>query len=154
MESKLVERGATLVLGLATRTTNAAEAEPATARIGKLWQRVFATGVPGRVPAPADPGRPHAVYTDYESDHHGEYTLVVGAAARGLEPPPGLVAVSVPAGRYRLFVAEGPMPAALIETWGRIWAHYDRSSSERRAFGADLEVHGADGKVEVYVSIV
>src|SRR5262245_50215969 len=114
-EPEVVERPATRVVGLSIRTTNAAEADPATARIPDLWRRVLEDGVPERIPGRTHPGVLAAAYTAYDSDERGPYTLVVGVEVDAdAAAPPGLAAVAVPAARCLRFAARGPMPAALV----------------------------------------
>jgi len=154
-----VERDAQFVIGLVTRTTNAAESTPATARLGRLWQRVLSEHVIERVPRPTDPMALHAVLTDYESDARGEYTQVVGVVAAAPDQlPSGLVAVAIPAGRYMLFTAHGRMPDALITTWQTIWDYFAGRAPVERAYTTDYEVHRGSTNpeasvVEVYVAI-
>ncbi len=159
MTPVIVEREAQFVVGLVTRTTNAAESTPTTVRLGRLRQRVFSERVLDRVPRSVDPTALHAVLTDYESDEHGEYTQVVGVAASPSgRLPAGLVGVTIPAGRYMLFTACGPMPDALITTWQAIWDYFAGRPSVERAYTTDYEAHrgSADPEasvVEVYVAI-
>src|SRR4051794_19458744 len=97
------------VVGVAARTTNRAEADPATATIPALWQRFFREQeqIPGR----RDRDIVVGVYTAYESDHTGEYSLIVGGEVSDTSSvPEGLVSVVVPPGRYLVFSAEGEMP--------------------------------------------
>jgi len=110
------------VIGRAARTNNAREMT-SDGVIPKLW----AAG-PGTV----------ALYTDYESDEHGEYTFVLGGKARqGSAAPDGMVLKTVPAGRYAVFTSErGPVQKVVVETWQRIW-----SELPSRSFVADFEVY-------------
>ena len=87
------------VVGVAARTTNRAETDPAAAKIPALWQRFFTEQeqIPGRL----DPDVVFGVYTAYESDHTGEYSLIVGArVSTATDVAEGLVAVAIPPGRY------------------------------------------------------
>jgi len=153
-EPEEVERPATRVVGLAVRTTNAAEADPASARIPGLWRRVLEEGVPQRISGRTRPGVLAAVYTAYDTDERGPYTLVVGAEVDADAPlPPGLTAITVPAARYRRFAARGTMPAALVETWGRIWSVFARGDGPRRAFTCDVELHMGPEAADVYVAV-
>lgn len=142
-----------LVIGVATRTTNAEEGDPATARLPALWERAF------RDPYLTDRRERYgadlvAVLTDYESDHSGAYTQVVGVRAAALtdpdDLPEGLVAVGVPARVRRHVPAPGPMPAALIAAWQGIWRQAAAGEIER-GYGTDYEVHTAAG-ADIYLS--
>jgi predicted transcriptional regulator YdeE len=141
----LVNREPLLVVGYAIRTTNAAEMDSERGQLAGLWARAGAPGAFDHVPHRVD-DRLYAVVTDYESDHHGAYTEVVGVAVASLDDlPEGLVAVRVPAGPCLRLQARGPMPAALIEAWQAVWRHTEARGTPARAFTTDLEVHSPEG---------
>ncbi|MFC6880222.1 MULTISPECIES: GyrI-like domain-containing protein [Actinomadura] len=130
------------IVGYVARTTNAAEADPERALLPDLWRRAAAPGAFDQVRARAD-DRLYAVLTDYESDHTGAYTQVVGVAVTSVDGmPEGLVAVRVPADAncYRI-EARGPMPQALIGAWRSVW---DDPGIDR-AYTTDLEIHHDEG---------
>ncbi|WP_084963199.1 GyrI-like domain-containing protein [Thermoactinospora rubra] len=148
----VIERDELLVVGFAVRTTNAEEADPARARLPRLWQRAAQPGAFAHVPGRVDENL-YAVLTDYESDHHGPYTQVVGVAVRAVPKlPEGMVAVRVPAGACLKVEARGPMPGALIEAWQRLWKHTESGGQPARSFATDLEVHHPGG-VDLYVAV-
>ena len=70
------------VAGIAVRTTNAAEADPASARIGPLWDRFFSESWEHKLPPPGADGRVFGVYSGYASDQHGAFDVTAG----GLRP--------------------------------------------------------------------
>jgi predicted transcriptional regulator YdeE len=120
------------ILGLAVRT----RPETAMADIPALWQRLFAEGVPGALPA--SDAHLYAVYCDYERDFRDAYTLVLGVAVDAHTPvPPGMRRVRVPAGRYARFAVRGD-PAEVV--WGA-WQHVNGAwpRKEERRYVADFE---------------
>jgi predicted transcriptional regulator YdeE len=142
MESRSEARAETEVIGIEVRTINREEMDPATARIGGLWERYFGDDVAARVPNRKPGGALLAVYTRYESDHTGPYSLIVGPEVTSLAViPEGMTGTTVPAGRYRVFEARGPMPKALIDTWAAIWSYFPTAAGEERAFNTDYEIH-------------
>jgi len=145
---RFVEHSEQWVGGIATRTTNGAETDPTTARIPTLWQRVAETDVDGRLRnAMAAPGLRYAVYTDYENDHAGAYTQIVGAAVTSVDSlPEGLVAVRIPAGHYMVFDAIGPLPGAVLAAWQEIWDFFGPQSTHRRTYTTDFERYDTDQK--------
>jgi len=150
---RFVEYEASTVLGIAAITSNAMEMEPATARIGDLWARFYRDDIPGRVPLKRAPEVPVAVYAGYESDHAGQYELTVGMAVdASARTPEGLVRVSIPAGTYLLFEAEGDMPRVVIDTWREIWNYFSKPGHVR-AYATDFEVHRGPKTVEIYISV-
>ncbi|GII79917.1 DNA-binding protein [Sphaerisporangium rufum] len=149
----IVDRPELLVVGYAVRTTDAAEADPARAQSPALWARAGAPGafahVPGRVGEDL-----YAVLADYESDHQGAYTKIVGVAVRTLPRlPEGMVAVRVPGVPSLKVEAHGPAPLALAEAWRQVWRHAEGGGTPARAFTTDLEVHHPDG-VDLYVAVL
>lgn len=149
----IVDRPEVLVVGFAVRTTNAAEADPARAQLPGLWARAGAPGAFAHVPGRVDENL-YAVLTDYESDHHGAYTQIVGIAVRTLARlPEGMVAVRVPGVPAMLFEARGSMPGALTEAWQQVWKHTESGGSPARAYTTDLEIHHPEG-VDLYVAVL
>ncbi len=100
------------------------------------------------------PPVPLGVYTGYESDHTGQYELTVGMAVdASTQVPDGLVRVSIPAGRYLLFDAEGDMPGAVINTWQEIWRYFSKPSDHVRAYTTDFELHRGPKAVGIYIAV-
>ncbi|GAA4191113.1 GyrI-like domain-containing protein [Streptosporangium oxazolinicum] len=152
----VVDRPEMLVVGHAVRTSNADEMEPGRGRLGALWARAGSPGAFAHVPGRVDENI-YAVLTDYESDHHGAYTQVVGVAVRSAAAlPEGMVAVRVPGVPSLRIEAHGAMPGVLREAWQRLWKHTESGGTPARAFTTDLEVHhpgGADLYVAVFPSM-
>lgn len=149
----VVDRPEMLVVGRAVRTSNAEETEPGRGRLDALWARAGAPGAFAHVPGRVDENI-YAVLTDYESDHHGSYTQVVGVAVRSAAAlPEGMVAVRVPGVQALKLEARGPMPGALREVWQWLWKHTESGGTPPRAFTTDLEVHHPGG-VDVYAAIL
>lgn len=77
---RIESRPAMSVWGAGARTTNEAEAG-ANGVIPRLWEYYFRKGIK----EVADSGQAvYAVYTDYESDASGAYTLVIGHETEGI----------------------------------------------------------------------
>jgi predicted transcriptional regulator YdeE len=148
----VTERTELTVVGYVVRTTNADEMDPARAKLPALWQRAGAPGAFAHVPGRVDENL-YAVLTDYESDHNGAYTQIVGIGVRTVPRlPEGMVAVRVPAVQALRVEARGQMPQALVEAWQRVWKHTESGGTPPRAFTTDLEVHHPEG-VDLYVAV-
>ncbi|GAA3102663.1 MULTISPECIES: GyrI-like domain-containing protein [Nonomuraea] len=148
----VTERAELIVVGFVVRTTNADEMDPARAKLPGLWQRAGAPGAFAHVPGRVDENL-YAVLTDYESDHHGAFTQIVGTGVRTVpRVPEGMVAVRVPAGPAMKLEVRGQMPQALIDTWQQVWKHTESGGTPARAFTTDLEVHHPDG-VDLYLAV-
>jgi predicted transcriptional regulator YdeE len=159
MEPKLVIREEIKLIGIAVRTTNKQEMDPATAKISGLYGRFFQEQIADNIPNKTPLAATVAVYTKYESDHSGAYDLIVGRAVNSLGSiPEGMTGVTIPAGRYLLFNANGPMPKALIDTWEHIltWfppTYSPKSSKLQRAYTTDYEVQTGNDRAEIYIAV-
>jgi predicted transcriptional regulator YdeE len=140
------------VVGIEARTSNAREMSPA-GLIGRQWGRFMSEELLARIPHRTD-FRILALYTDYESDEHGDYTFIIGAQVSQVgEIPPGMVVRYVPAGRYAKFVADdGPPEVVVPGAWKRIWEQ-PRTPEYARSYRADFEVYG-DGAVNIFVGLL
>jgi predicted transcriptional regulator YdeE len=149
----IVDRPEVLVVGYAVRTGNAAEMDPGRAQLPGLWGRAGAPGAFAHVPGRVDENL-YAVLTDYESDHHGAHTQVIGIAVHtAARLPEGMVAVRVPGVQSFRLEARGPMPGALIEAWQQVWKYTESGGTPARAFTTDLEVHHRAG-ADLYVAVL
>lgn len=156
MNPKVVERGAFTVVGIAARTSNAREMT-ADGIIGKQWGRLMQEGLLAKIPNKADRNIV-AVYTDYASDHNGEYTYVLGARVKSDgDVPAGMVAKKIPAGKFAVFTSEkGPAAKVVPETWMKINSLPQSAAGGDRAYRADYEIYderAANSQVDVYVGI-
>ena len=123
------------ITGLAVRTSNAREREPETAALPGLWARFEGT----RAAADGPPSPVFGVYTDYESDVDGAYTVVLGREAG--PPTAESRTARVPAGRYAVFTSTGEMPAAVLAGWQQVWAYFAEPEAPARAYAADFEYY-------------
>lgn len=148
-----------MVVGLQARTSNSKEASPNGA-IPKLWARIASEDLPVQIKNRVD-DRLVAVYTDYESDHNGPYTYILGAkVSSAKQVPADMVARKVLAGKYAVFTEEGgPAPQLVVNLWRRIWS---LESPDRlyRAYQTDFEVYsgglGPDSTkthIDIYVGL-
>lgn len=142
------------VIGISTRTTN--ENGQSATDIEALWTKFWKAEIQKEIVNRTSDDI-YAVYTDYESDFKGPYTLTIGFPVTSLENiPPGYVGKTIAVSTYKKFVSKGKMPEAVFGTWLEIWG----DSSLNRAYSADFTIHGRkyyDGnkaEVETYISIV
>ena len=142
------------VIGIEVRTSNALEQHPGTAQIGKLWQRFHTEMIGHNIPNRVDAKTVVGVYTNYESDRNGMYTLVAGCEVKDLKQiPKGMIGITIPAGKYAVFPAPGEMPNCIIECWMRIWNYFDGSKDHQRAYTADYELYGEESGTHIYIAI-
>lgn len=127
------------LMGFSTRTNNQNEMNPATAKIGALIASFREQAITDKLSNRENPGVTYAIYTEYDSDEHGDYTYFIGEAVSDLnDVPEGLTPMTIQAGDYECFTTEpGPMPQVVIQAWQNIWDN----SSLKRAYLTDFEVY-------------
>ena len=152
---ELQSRDEFAVIGIAVRTSNEAEMRSSDARIPALWNEYFATGVTARIPNKTPDQSTFAVYTEYESDHTGLYSLVLGQQVSSLNQiPDTMVGLKIPAGRYLVFSADGPVPDAIVAAWREIWTYFQGNPDYKRAYSSDFEVYGTvPNTAEIFIAL-
>lgn len=159
MNPKIVEKDGFTVIGISARTSNAKEVTEEGV-IGKMWARLFQEGVLAKIPNKADQNI-IAVYTEYASDHNGEYTYLLGARVTSdAEVPAGMIAKNIPAQKFAVFTSEkGPAQKVVPQVWMKINSLPQTAVGGDRRYKADFEVYderAADPEnlqVDVYVGI-
>lgn len=100
------------VLGRTVQTKHALESDPQTTRIPDHWQAFMEAGGIASVPGTEEAGI-YAVYSSYESDMYGLYTLTLGTVSEA-EEEDGFEKATVPAGRFLRFDAKGAAPDCTV----------------------------------------
>jgi predicted transcriptional regulator YdeE len=144
------------VIGISARTNNLQEAGP-NGIIPKQWQKLFQEGILARIPAKTGPEL-YAVYSDYESDHKGDYTYLIGAKVKeGTKAPAGMLAVKVQPGSYTVVPTDkGPVSQVVPAAWQRIFEMED-AGALHRAYKTDFEIYDQraqnpqDAQVDIYL---
>ncbi|OJJ14013.1 AraC family transcriptional regulator [marine bacterium AO1-C] len=141
------------VIGISVRTTN--ENGKSSQDIEALWGKFWGEDIQKQIPNKVNDDI-YAVYTDYESDVNGPYTVIIGLPVHSLDSiPKGFIGKTIEVDVYQKFVSKGKMPEAVLNTWMEIW----QDTSLKRAYHADFTVHGKkyyDGdkaEVETFISI-
>jgi predicted transcriptional regulator YdeE len=131
------------LVGITARTSNSGEMNPDTAKIGATMQRFFTTGMQAQIMERKNPGTVFAVYTNYESDEHGQYTYFLGEEVDDFENiQQGFETLTIPAGNYVKFTSTpGKMPAVCIDMWQNIWKMNAADLGGQRTYIADFEVY-------------
>lgn len=154
MNPALVEIAPFRVAGISVRTTNMEETSPETARLGALWGRFFQDGVPDNVANQVPDSPIYGVYSDYESDVNGQYSVTAGvqiepSATGGDQFTP----VDVAGGEYLVFEGKGAMPQVVIQTWISVWDYFSNASDVKRAYTTDFELYKGMDEVAIHISV-
>jgi predicted transcriptional regulator YdeE len=96
----------------------------------------------------------YAVYTDYESDQNGDYTLLIGYKVESTANLPAEVtALEVPSGNYAVFTSDqGPLTEIVPALWKTIWSLTPEQLNGTRSFKTDFELYGL-AKVDIFLGL-
>ncbi|WP_379154686.1 GyrI-like domain-containing protein [Paenibacillus sp. sgz5001063] len=148
-----------IITGVSVRTTNAAEAGPE-GQLSKLWETYFQSNLVTAAGA-RNPHFIYAVYTDYESDASGAYTVVIGheSSSDSVQGNNDYAVAVVPESKYLVFkTKKGPVHEVVAEAWHEIWTYFKESPDERTYTG-DFERYDArdldpaNAELEIYIAI-
>jgi predicted transcriptional regulator YdeE len=132
------------VTGFCTKTKNSEEFNPTTAKIPALWQQFYSSNLSNHTPV-------FGVYSDYESDASGFYTITVGVSDENEQANVNKKIIN--AGNYLVFSKKGPMPATVIDVWKQIWNYFSEENNYQRNFISDFEIYNGSDQVAVYIGI-
>ena len=139
------------VAGLPIRTNNAVE-QTAAGQIPALWSNFFAQdlfGIDERIQ-----GTPvYGVYTNYESDHTGDFDVVAGVKVTAA-PTTHLQTVTINAGDYLVFATKGEMPQRIIDGWMAVWAYFDdKNAPFERLYTTDFEQMIDENDIKIFIAV-
>jgi predicted transcriptional regulator YdeE len=129
------------VKGPSVRTTNKAEMSSA-GKISGLWGQFYASNTDQDASI-------YGVYSDYESDANGEFTVTAGIKVINEVDE----SILIKSGIYLVFPANGPMPAAIIDAWKTVWEHFSNTQSYVRAYETDFEEYRGPESAAIYIGI-
>ncbi len=159
MNTYFVQKPKMTLAGVSIRTTNETEMGPDEG-LSRLWETYFQSNIAGQT-GTANPEYIYALYTDYESDATGAYTVVIGHEVDGESQidNSNLVYASVPESKYMVFTTKkGPVFEVVAQAWVEIWAYFE-ASAEVRTYTGDFEIYDsrnfdpANTQVEIYIAI-
>lgn len=150
------------LVGLTARTNNNDEMNPDTSKIaalaGSFWSNLDSNLIKHR----SKPGVTYSVYTEYESDEHGEYTYFIGERVNSFEDQDldKFTTLTIPVSKYMKFTTDaGTMPDVVIQAWQQIWQMNDIDFDGKRAYIADFEVYDqraadpSNAVIDIYIGI-
>ena len=136
------------IAGITVRTTNAAEFNPATAKIAGLWGRFFAEGLYDKLTGKLADSAVYGVYSGYESDYMGAFDVTAGVASS-----PTNSQLMLQAGEYLVFSETGPMPQTVLQTWGVVWQYFQGHPDVKRSYATDYEAYLGVDSVAIHIGI-
>jgi predicted transcriptional regulator YdeE len=153
-EPRFVSLYGMYIVGWEVRTSNRDEADPAKAKIAKVWERAREEEITGQISNAIDPDVLIGAYTRYLSDDQGPYSLIVGAEVTDLDDvPKGMSGITVLAQEYVVFTSTGEMPQAVMNGWAAAWKYFSETTALTRAFTTDFEKYDSSKPNEVKIHV-
>lgn len=129
------------VNGPSVRTSNALEFSEL-GKIQALWARFYTSqSTPSETV--------YGVYSDYESDASGDFTVTAGTKAENA----GGAGVSIESGTYLEFPAEGEMPGAIVDAWKAVWEHFSKDRPYERSYETDFEQYNGPTSAIICIGV-
>ena len=161
MKKELVNKPEIKLIGLTARTNNKNEMNPQTSKIGELAGRFWSQNIASQIPNRKNPGVTLSIYTEYDSNEHGDYTYFIGEEVSSFEDIPSeMQKLTIPAAQYQKFTTpSGKMPEVVINAWQQIWKMSANDFGGERAYVADFEVYDqraadpANASLDIYIGI-
>lgn len=144
MHRELVTIPQIKLVGITVRTTNKQEADKTKGKIFPCVLRYFHEGLAEKIPNRKRPGVTFCAYTDYESDHTGAYTYLIGEEVSSLNDPlpEGFHEVTIPKQTYAKFTTQpAPMPDVIVNAWNAVWAMSEKQLGGKRTYQTDFEIY-------------
>lgn len=162
MQKEKTKLGELTLVGLTARTNNKNEMNPSTSKIGALaglyWGNQIANDFKNRL----HPGVTYSIYTEFESDEHGDYTYFIGELVDSAKNQDlsQFKTLTIPASHYQKFTTpSGKMPDVVITAWQKIWAMTASDFGGKRKYIADFEIYDQrasdpnNSVVDIYLGI-
>ncbi|MFA8344455.1 MAG: GyrI-like domain-containing protein, partial [Rhodothermaceae bacterium] len=92
------------------------------------------------------------LYSEYESDHNGEYTLIVGAEVNETEED-NFTFGKIVKGEYLSFNIKGDFPQAIIQGWTDIYRYFENNKKVERTFTSDFEEYLSENELNINIAI-
>ena len=144
MKTEKTELGELTLVGLTARTNNKNEMNPKISKIGTLAGSYWGNQVASNIKHRVNPGVTYAVYTEFESDEHGDYTYFIGETVSSIENQDlsQFKIITIPKSHYQKFTTPpGKMPDVVISAWQKIWVMGENDFGGKRKYIADFEVY-------------
>jgi predicted transcriptional regulator YdeE len=133
------------LVGITTRTSNKLlfEGDPETNQVAETVKNYFHNDLAKKIPNRNKIGTTYCAYTDYESDHTGEFTYLIGESVSSFDGiSDEFTCLTIPAASYiQLTNGPAPMPKVCIDMWEKIWRSTPEELGGTRAYTTDFEIY-------------
>lgn len=161
MKKELSNKPEIKLVGLTTRTNNLNEMNPEKSKIAELAGRFWSQNMASQISNRQNPGVTLSIYTEYDSNEHGDYTYFIGEEVSSFDDVSAdLQKLTIPAAKYQKFTTlPGKMPEVVIHAWQKIWGMTEKDFGGERAYVADFEIYDqrasdpANASLDIYIGI-
>lgn len=155
-EPKIVRRKETLIIGAEIRTTT--ENDKNIKEIPKFWQEQMAANLFDHIPNRKSPNECLGVCANM--DEKGFFSYYIACEVTTLDNiPEGLSGLTIPAAKYAVFTAKGPIPQSIHDMWQYAYGEWLPKSPYEFANSIDFELyderfHKEDGaETDIYIPV-
>lgn len=136
--------------------------EPGKAKIGPLVNQYMSEHISNNFKHRVNPNTTFCVYTEFESDEHGEYTYFIGEEVSSFDEQDTerFETLTIELSNYQKFTTESDqMPEVIINAWQNIWQMNEADFEGKRTYIADFEVYDQRAAnpeqtvVDIYIGI-
>jgi predicted transcriptional regulator YdeE len=143
-----------IISGTSVQTTNEKEMKSETAKLPELWSKFFQDELMRKISNQVNSSLIHGVYSSYESDVNGRYTVTAGMEIEDIKASSkAFNQVEIQAGKYLVFKGTGNIPEAVIDTWVNVWNYFSETNSNKRAYTTDFELYTGTDQINIYISV-
>ena len=136
--------------GLSARTDNATEMDQNKGKIPALWQAFDNTVLVDY----KNGERVYGVYSNYESDHTGKFTVLAGFDGVTFPSTANLESQTIHQGNYLVFSHQGEMPQIAIDAWTEVWHYFSQANiKHQRLYSTDFEFYPNGNQIEVHIAV-
>jgi predicted transcriptional regulator YdeE len=156
-----VEKSEIKLIGITTRTNNKNlfDADQSKNNVAAIVMKYFHEGLAEKIQHRIKAGTTYCAYTEYESNHTGDYTYFIGEEVDSFDNiPEDFVSLIIPAQKYVKFTnGPGPMPAVCVDIWKEIWKDEELEAS--RVYISDFEIYDERARdranliLDLYISV-
>ena len=131
-----------LIAGIEVRTKNSEEMS-SNGKISKLWERFFIEDIKSFIKDKVSENI-YCVYSNYESDHTGEYNYLIGYEIKNVQKFDNskIIIQKIETSKYSLIETEkGQIQKVLVDAWEKIWKMDTVELGGKRLFKTDYELY-------------
>lgn len=150
MEYTIVNLKEMKIEGLSAITKNSDPNMPIV--IGSLWDKFYKDGIYEGIENKAN-SKAVEIYSDYESDVNGKYSVTVGCEVNRFNNNGNVVTKIIPEGKYAKFVVKGHMVKAVQEFWQKLWQMKDLDRNYKCDFEEYQDDNMENATIYIYISI-